>query len=66
MPVRVAPTFYLKINKFMKEVKFKIWCDDQANDVVDKISSQLNSYGLEIIVLYAGDGYLEYEIKPLK
>ncbi len=50
----------------MEEVKFKIWCDDQPNDVVDKISSQLNSYGLEIIVLYAGDGYLEYEIKPLR
>ena len=50
----------------MKEVKFKIWYDDQPNDVVDKISSQLNLYGLEIIVLYAGDGYLEYEIKPLK
>ena len=50
----------------MKEVKFKIWYDYQPNDIVDKISSQLNSYGLEIIVLYAVYGYLEFEIKPLR
>jgi len=50
----------------MKEVKFKIWHDDQPNEVVDKIASQLQSFGLEIIELDGGDGFIEYEIKPLK
>ncbi len=51
----------------MKEVKFKIWYDDQPNDVVDRIASQLKSYGLDLIELDGGgDGYIEYEIKPLK
>jgi hypothetical protein len=50
----------------MNEVKFKIWYDDQPNDVVDKIASQLKSYGLEVIELHGGDGFMEYEIKPLK
>jgi len=50
----------------MKEVKFKIWYDDQANEVVDRIASQLQSFGLEIIELDGGDGFIEYEIKPLK
>jgi putative heme iron utilization protein len=62
----MEPTSYLKINKNMKEVKFKIWYDDQLNDVVDKIASQLKSYGLEVIELDGGDGFMEYEIKPLK
>jgi hypothetical protein len=50
----------------MKEVKFKIWYDDQPNDVVDRIESQLESYGLKIVELDGGDGFMEYEIKPLK
>ena len=50
----------------MQEVKFKIWYDDQPNDVVDKIASQLGSFGLEIIELEGGDGFMEYEIKALK
>ena len=50
----------------MKEVKFNIWYDDEPNDVVDKIATQLKSYGLEIIELDGGDGFNEYEIKPLK
>ena len=50
----------------MKEVKFKIWYDDQANEVVDRIASQLQSFGLEIIELDDVDGFIEYEIKPLK
>jgi hypothetical protein len=49
----------------MKEIKFKIWYDDQSNNFVDKIASQLESYGLEIIELDGGDGFMEYEIKPL-
>jgi len=60
-------SYYLKINKgYMNKVKFKIWYDDQPNDVVDKIASQLKSYGLEVIELDGGDGFMEYEIKPLK
>jgi len=66
LQLRVGQTYYLKINKDMKEVKFKIWYDDQPNDVVDKIASQLKSYGLEVIELDGGDGFMEYEIKPLK
>jgi len=66
MPVRVGPTSYLKINKIMKEVKFKIWYDDEPNDVVNRISSQLKSYGLEIIELDGVGEFIEYEIKPLK
>lgn len=50
----------------MKEIKFKIWNDDQPNEVVDKIAVQLGSFGLEIIQLEGGDGFIEYEIKPLK
>lgn len=50
----------------MKEVKFKIWYDDEPNDVVDRIGSQLESYGLKIVELDGGDGFMEYEIKPLK
>ncbi len=48
-----------------EEVKFKIWYDDQPNDVVDKIASQLKSFGLEVIELDGGAGFIEYEIKPL-
>jgi hypothetical protein len=54
------------MTKNMKEVKFNIWYDDEPNDVVDKIATQLKSYGLEIIELGGGDGFNEYEIKPLK
>jgi hypothetical protein len=50
----------------MKEIKFKIWYDDQPNEVVDRIALQLQSFGLEIIELDGGDGFIEYEIKPLK
>lgn len=50
----------------MEEVKFKIWYDDQPNDVVDRIASQLKSYGLEIIELDGLGEYMEYEIKPLR
>lgn len=50
----------------MQEVKFKIYYDDQPNEVVDKLASQLQSFGLEIIELDGGDGFNEYEIKPLK
>ena len=50
----------------MQEVKFKIWYDDQPNEVLDKISSQLVSFGLEIIQLEGGGEFMEYEIKALK
>ena len=50
----------------MKEVKFTIWYDDQPNDVVDKIAVQLKSFGLEVVEVVGGDGFMEYEIKPLK
>ncbi len=50
----------------MEEVKFKIWYDDQPNDVVDKITNQLKFFGLEVVELDGGDGFIEYEIKPLK
>jgi hypothetical protein len=55
----------VKIKMMKEEVKFKIWYDDQPNDVVDRIASQLKSYGLEIVELDGGDGFMEYEIKPL-
>jgi hypothetical protein len=50
----------------MNEVKFKILYDDQPNDVIIKIASQLKSFGLEIIELDGVDGFMEYEIKALK
>jgi hypothetical protein len=50
----------------MEKVKFKIWYDDQVDEVVDKISEQLKSFGLEVSELDGGDGFMEYEIKPLK
>lgn len=50
----------------MQENKFKIWYDDQPNEVVDKLATQMKSFGLEIIELDGGDGFMEYEIKPLK
>jgi len=46
----------------MIEVKFKIWYDDQLNEVVDKIGDKLKSFGLKIIELDGGDGFMEYEI----
>jgi hypothetical protein len=55
----------VKIKMMKEEVKFKIWYDDQPNDVVDKIASQLKSFGLEVIELDGGAGFIEYEIKPL-
>lgn len=50
----------------MQENKFNIWYDDQPNEVVDKIATQLKSFGLEVIELDGGAGFMEYEIKPLK
>jgi hypothetical protein len=50
----------------MKEIKFQIYHDDEPNDIVDKIAAQLKSYGLEVIELDSGNGFMEYEIKPLK
>ena len=50
----------------MEKVKFKIWYDYQPNEVVDKLASQLKSFGLEVIELVGGDGFMEYEIKPLR
>jgi hypothetical protein len=47
----------------------KIVYDDQPNDVVDKISSALEAFGLTITPIddgEEGDGYIEYEIEILK
>ncbi len=46
----------------MEEDKFKIWYDDQPNDVVNKISSCLKKFGLTIDELDGGDGFNEYKI----
>lgn len=45
---------------------FKIQHDDQPNEVVDRIEKILNTFGLEIIELDGGDGFMEYEIKVRK
>lgn len=50
----------------MKEGVIKITYDDQPNDVVDKISSKLKSFGLELVELDGGDGYIEYLITELR
>ena len=47
-------------------MKFKVWYDDQVEDVVDRISSELKTFGLTIKVLDGGDGFMEYEIVSLK
>lgn len=47
------------------EKKFKIYYDDQPNDVVDRISTLLYEFGLIIRELDGGDGWVEYEIGEL-
>jgi hypothetical protein len=42
--------------------KFKINYDDQPNDVVEKISSILGNFNLEITTLEDGDGFINYKI----
>lgn len=46
-------------------MKFKINYDDQPNEVVDKISSELRKYGLTIREIDSDDGYIDYEIIEL-
>jgi hypothetical protein len=46
--------------------KFKVWYDDQPNEVVDTIDANLAEFGLEIKELEGGDGFNEYEIIKLK
>jgi hypothetical protein len=41
---------------------FKIYYDDQLTDVVDKITSKLEQFGLKVTQLDGGDGFEEYEI----
>lgn len=44
--------------------KFKIYYDDQPNDIIDRIAYKLLKFGLTIVETEpdAGDGYIEYEI----
>ena len=42
--------------------KVKIWYDNTPNEVVDKISSEIDSFGITIEQLEGGDGFEEYEI----
>lgn len=48
------------LNKNM--ATFKIWYDDQPDDIVNKINSALQEFGLTIQELDGGDGFNEYEI----
>lgn len=46
--------------------KFRVDYDDQLNDLVDRISYRLESFGITINELDSGDGYMEYEIIKIK
>lgn len=42
--------------------KFKLYYDDGPDDVVDKISTALEEFDLEIVMMDGDDGSVEYEI----
>lgn len=42
--------------------EFKVFYDTTPNDVVDKISSNLQHFGLKIITIEEGDGFIVYKI----
>ena len=48
----------------MENNTFKIYYDDQPNEVVDRISSVLKQFGLIITDITVGDadGHMKYEI----
>lgn len=41
---------------------FKVWYDDQPNEIVDKVSAALKEFGLAIEESEGGDGFNEYKI----
>lgn len=41
---------------------FRVEHDDQPNAAVDRISSIITQFGLEIIEIEGGDGYIKYKI----
>jgi hypothetical protein len=45
---------------------FKIEYGDQLNDVVDRISSILKNFGLNIIEMGGGDGFVEYKLEQIR
>jgi hypothetical protein len=47
------------------ESKFKVWYDDDQMNVVDRVKQAIRPFGLEIVELEGGDGWIEYEIKKL-
>jgi hypothetical protein len=47
-------------------MKFKIYYDDQPNEVVDRISSILKNFNINVEDLNGGDGFMEYDITEIK
>ena len=54
-----------KDHKIIK-MKFKIYYDDQPNEVVDRISSILKNFNINVEDLNGGDGFMEYDITEIK
>lgn len=50
----------------MENNKFRVVYDDMPNDIVDKVSEKLKSFGLYIQELEGGDGFVEYEIRKIE
>jgi len=46
---------------------FRVYHDDSQNDVIEKISENLEQFGLEIVWVESdNDGFDDYEIKKIK
>jgi len=46
--------------------KIRINYDDDVLDIVSTFSSLLAKFGLELVELEGGDGYMEYQVQPQK
>ena len=42
--------------------KFKVYYDDQPNDGVDRLSSIIEKFGIQVFRLEGGDGFEEFEV----
>lgn len=46
--------------------KFKIYYDEQPNEVVDSVAGALSNFGLTIEQLDGGDGCIEYQVMRIE
>jgi hypothetical protein len=46
--------------------KFKVYHDDQPDEIVDRIAGALSEFGIEIKRIDGGDGFIHYQIIKTK